>query len=126
MAVNKAGKYTKLTKDTINKLEQVFAMDGPITEACFYANIRTQTYYNWIEKNPAMKIRFDELRNKPMLKARQRIMKGIDESYGNAMDYAKRKKKLEFGDNVDLTSGGQKIESNKIIYQDFKDGTKSK
>ena len=34
--------------------------------------------------------------------------------------------KKDFGKNVDLTSGGQKIESNKIIYQDFKDETKSK
>jgi len=99
---SKRKKFTKFTDETINKLESVFSMDGTIEEACFYADIRTQTYYNWIKENPKLKERFDELRNKPILKARTRVMKGIDESYSNAMDYLKRKKKGEFGDNVDI------------------------
>jgi len=92
----------KLTPETIKKLEEAFAIDASITEACFYANIRTQTYYNWIEQFPEMKARFDELRNKPVLKARQTVVQKIGESYSNAMDYLKRKKKSEFGDSSEL------------------------
>ena len=99
MATNKAGKYTKLTDETIKKLEEVFAIDGTIEEACFYADIRTQTYYNWIKEKPELKVRFDELRNRPVLKARQEVMKGLN-CYSNAMDYLKRKKALEFGDRL--------------------------
>jgi len=99
MATNKAGKYTKLTDETIKKLEEVFAIDGTIEEACFYADIRTQTYYNWIKEKPELKVRFDELRNRPVLKARQEVMKGLN-CYSNAMDYLKRKKIKEFGDRL--------------------------
>ena len=102
---SKRKKFTKLTDKTIKKLEEVFAIDGTIEEACFYADIRTQTYYNWIKEKPELKERFDELRNRPVLKARQEVMKGLN-CYANAMDYLKRKKALEFGDKktVDLTT----------------------
>ena len=109
MAVNKDGKYTKLTDDTIRLLEEAFAIDCPITEACLFADISTPTYYAWIKDNPELEKRFNELRERPFLKARKTIMKGIGENYNNAMDYMKRKKKKEFGDNIDLTSKGEKV-----------------
>lgn len=108
MAINKDGKFTKLTEETIKKLEEAFAMDCSITEACLYANIRTQTYYNWIEKNANLKERFDELRESPFLKARQTIIKNLDNPQ-YAFEYMKRKKRLEFGDNVDHTTQGEKL-----------------
>jgi predicted DNA-binding protein YlxM (UPF0122 family) len=95
MAINENGKYTKLTDDVVNKLEQAISLDATVDEACFYANISKQTYYNWIEKNPKMGERFDQLRQKLTLKARQVVADKIDESYSNAMDYLKRKKRKE-------------------------------
>jgi len=99
----------KLNENTVKKLEEVFAIDGSVEEACYYANITRQTYYNWIKDNPKLKEEFDRLREKPVLKARQAVYKGLN-NYQNSMDYLKRKKKLEFGDNVDVTSGGEKLE----------------
>src|SRR3990167_1785615 len=46
------GRPTKLTDATIQKLKESFALGSSIEEACFYAEIANQTYYNWIEKNP--------------------------------------------------------------------------
>ena len=43
MAVNEEGKYTKLTTETVNKLEEVFALDGTIEEACLFAYISIKT-----------------------------------------------------------------------------------
>lgn len=93
----------KLTPETVKKLEEVFAIDGTVEEACYYADISKQTYYNWIDEFPKMKEQFDRLRNRPILKARQEVIKGLN-NYQNAMDYLKRKKRKEFGDNVDLTT----------------------
>ena len=81
----------KFDEKTVKKLEEVFAIDGSVEEACYYANITRQTYYNWIKDNPKLKEEFDRLRNKPVLKARQEVMKGLN-CYSNAMDYLKRKK----------------------------------
>jgi len=102
MAVNEGGKYTKLTPETVKKLEEVFAIDGTVEEGCFYAEISRQTYYNWIKENPKMNERFDSLRERPVLKARQEVIKGLN-CYANAMDYLKRKKKLEFSERHELT-----------------------
>jgi hypothetical protein len=109
MAVNKDGKFTKKTEDVVKRIEEAYAMDCSIKEVLIYANISKQTLYNWMEEDKEWKERLDELRSTPFLKARKTVIRGIEENYGNAMDYMKRKKKAEFGDNVDLTSGGEKI-----------------
>ena len=68
----------KFTDETIQKLEQVFSIGGSVEEACFFANISKQSYYNWTKDNPELKDRFDALRQKPILKARQEVIKGLD------------------------------------------------
>lgn len=99
----------KQTPETIHKLEEAFAIDATVEEACYYANIAPSTYYLWVSENEELLENFNRLRNKPILLARQTVVKKITESYSNAMDYLKRKKKQEFGDNLDMTSGGDKI-----------------
>ena len=103
--VNEDGKYTKMDDLTVKKLEEAFAIDSSIEEACFYAGITRQTYYNWIDKNEAMKERFDGLRQKPFLKARQTIINNLD-SPKYALAYMERKRPDEFGNraNINLTN----------------------
>lgn len=91
----------KMTPEVIGKLEQAFSIDATIAEACFYADINEETYYRWEKNDPELSKRFKRLRNKPVLKARQRVVKGIDESYSNAMDYLKRKRKDEFSEKTE-------------------------
>lgn len=98
----------KKTPETVKKLEEVFAIDGTVEEACYYADISKQCLYNWFDEDPKFKEKVDRLRNRPVLKARQAVFKGLD-NYQNSMDYLKRKKKLEFGDNIDVTTQGLKI-----------------
>ena len=99
----KVQKKQKFTDAYVKKLEEVFAMDGTVEEACYYANISRTSYYNWIKEKPELEEQFNRLRNKPVLKARQEVMKGLN-CYSNAMDYLKRKKKTEFGDNIEIKS----------------------
>ncbi len=119
------GRPTKLTPETVTKLEEVFAIDGTVEEACFYAEISRNAYYEWIKANPALNDRFEALRQRPFLKARQTIVKALDNPH-DAQWYLTRKKKVEFGDNVDITSGGKPIplfdnvSANNINSQDKK------
>lgn len=107
MAVNEEGKYTKLTPETVNKLEEVFALDGTIEEACLFADISRQTYYNWIKDNKDMEERFDILRQSPFLKARRTIEKSLDNPQ-YAFEYMKRKKKNEFSERQEMTGADGK------------------
>lgn len=91
----KEGRPTKLTDETVKKLEEVFAIDGSVEEACFYADISRQTYYQWIKENPELNDRFQALRERPVLKARQTVVKSLDNP-DNAFKYLERKKKNEF------------------------------
>lgn len=102
------GRPTKLTPETVTKLEEVFALDGTVEEACFYAEISRNAYYEWIKANPALNDRFEALRQRPFLKARQTIVKALDNPH-DAQWYLTRKKRKEFGENVDVTSGGKPI-----------------
>lgn len=96
--VNKGGRPTVMTEAVIAKLEQAFAIDCSVEEACSYAEISRNTFYDYLKINPTFNDRIADLRERPVLAARQRAVKGINETYQNAMDYLKRKKKEEFGD----------------------------
>lgn len=113
MATKKTGKPvgrpSKDTPEVRAKIEEAAALDASVEEIAFYADISRETYYEILKKDPVFSDRIAKLREKPILAARQRVVKGALESYGNAMDYLKRKKRAEFGDNVDHTTGGQPL-----------------
>ena len=98
-----AGRPTIMTEAVIGKLESVFAMDGSIREACYFAGINPDTYFEFMKKNPEYTERFDALRNRPVLLARQTVMKKLTENYSNAMDYLSRKAKKEFSVRQEIT-----------------------
>ena len=98
------GRPLEFTDVVVKKLEEAFSIDASVEEACFYADISRQTYYNNVKEGTPLFDRLTALRQRPVLKARQAVVQKLGESYSNAMDYLKRKKKLEFGDNIDVTS----------------------
>ena len=100
---NKGGRPPEFTEDVVKKLEESFSIDATVEEACFYANISRQCYYDNVKEGSELFDRFKALRERPVLLARQTAVKRIPESYSNAMDYLKRKKKLEFGDSSEVT-----------------------
>lgn len=106
----------EFNQEIVNKLEEIFALDGTVSEACHFAGITRQTYYNHVNKDAPegtlekeLFDRFEGLRNRPVLKARRTVVDKLGESYQNAMDYLKRKRKIEFGDNLDVTSDNKPI-----------------
>jgi len=98
----KAGRPTVMTPEVIRKIEEVAALDGTVEEMAMYAGINPDTIYDHLKKNLKFSDRIKSLRQRPILKARQTVVKGIEHNYNNAMDYLKRKRKSEFGDNVQI------------------------
>lgn len=108
-----------MTPETIKKLEEAFAFDCTIEEACFYADISHETYYNFLEKNPEYVDRFKALRQRPILEARKTIVSSLKTDVHSAYKYLSKKLRNEFGDSMDITSGGNPLKGNYIILKDF-------
>jgi hypothetical protein len=87
--------------DVVRKLEEVFALDGTVEEACLYANISRDTYYRHIKEKPELSDRFEELRQRPVLLARQTVVKSLKDP-NHAFRYLERKRKKEFGANMEV------------------------
>lgn len=86
--------WDNLEKKT--KLEQAFAIGCTDKEACIYAGITPdQLYYYTSTVNPQFQVIKEELKEKPILKARQTIVKGLDQ-VDNARWFLERKAKNEF------------------------------
>ncbi len=96
------GRPTVMTPETIAKLEQVFALGGTDLEAIFYAGISKDALYDYQNKHPDFTERKEALKQTPVLKARQTIVKGLDQD-DNARWFLERKLKAEFASRTELT-----------------------
>lgn len=103
---NKGGRPSKMSEEKIKKLEEAFALDCSIGEACFYADISKVTYHNWVNKNPELLNRFDALREKPVLMARQTVVKSLKDNPDMALKYLERKRKAEFSPRIETELSG--------------------
>lgn len=96
------GRPTVMTDDVLRKLEEVFALGGTDTEACFYADISTTALYEYQEKTPGFTERKASLKERPVLKARQTLVKSLDQPE-HAKWYLERKRKNEFSSRQEIT-----------------------
>jgi len=102
--------------ETVRKLEEAFSIDATVEEACFYADISRQSYYDHVKAKPELFDRFTALRQRPVLKARQTLVKSLDNP-DHAKWYIERKKKAEFSTRSEHTGadGEQLLPSAAII-----------
>jgi len=96
----------KLTPDTVHKLEEAFALDATVGEACFYADISRTTYYEWIKNNPELADKFERLREKPVLLARESVVKALKTDPELSLKYLERKRRSEFATKVENENTG--------------------
>ena len=93
------GRPNKITTIVLNKLEEAFAMGCTDIEACLFANINPRTLYKYQEKHPKFIQRKAELKETPVLKARNTVINSLEDDTGTAKWYLERKRKDEFGPN---------------------------
>lgn len=99
-----AGRPTHMTPEALVKLEQAFAIDATMAEACSYAEIGIDVYTYYREQHPEFAQRVKELRMRPVLKARQTVVNALnDPDY--AFKYLERKRRKEFGNTLALGFG---------------------
>ena len=103
-----AGRPPIITEAVVAKLEQAFAIDCTVAEACSYADISRDAFYDYLKYKPAFSDTIEKLRQRPVLKARQTIVKALDNPE-YAFKYVEKKRRNEFGNAVDVTSGGKPI-----------------
>lgn len=97
------GRPTKRDPLTVKKLEEAFAFDCTVGEACLYAGITPKTYYNWINEDEELLQRFEALRETPILAAREKVVSAIKSDVDTAKWYLERKQKKEFASRTEHT-----------------------
>ena len=99
--IREVGRPIKFSPLVVKKLEEAFSLDASIEEACFYAGISRQTYYNNVKEGDDLFDRFNELRQSPVLIARKTTVKALKDP-DHAHWYLERKRKNEFSTKTSL------------------------
>ncbi len=104
-------------KIVIEKLEQVWAIGGSDKEASFYANIDPSALSRFLKTHLAVSQRKDALKNKPILKARQEVVKGLDNNPEFSLKFLERKLPKEFCLKSKLEHTGDSDEPIKFVME---------
>lgn len=96
-----------MTDEAIRKIEEVAALDGSVAEMAFYANVHVDTVYAHLKENKEFSDRISALRERPVLLARQTVVKSISSDPDMAMKYLERKRRKEFATRVENSHDGE-------------------
>lgn len=101
------GRPTKMTEDVIGKLEKGFAYGFNVSEACDYAGINRDTYYEWLNKKQEFSDRMARAQTDLQRKAKINLAGVINSGdIEQSKYYLERKCKDEFSAKQSLDLGG--------------------
>ncbi len=83
-------------QETITKLEQAWSIGCSDAEAALIADISTASLSRFLTAHPLIAERKEKLKNKPNIKARQEVVKGLDNDKEFSLKYLERKMPEEF------------------------------
>jgi len=118
------GRPTIMTEATIGKLKEGFAQGFSVRNACIWADINQDTYFEYCKKNPNFSEQCKTLQQKPLIKSILVINKALNEGdVGTAKWYAERKAKDEFSLRTEQTGkDGEAIQTeSKVTTQSIQD-----
>lgn len=104
------GRPTKMTEETVKKLEEAFLLGCSDIEACFYAGISKQTLYTYQKDNPEFVDRKASLKANPIFLARRRVVTDIQSDGDLALRFLERKVRDEFSLKTEIDSINKNIE----------------
>ena len=112
---NPNGRPTIMTPETVKKLKEGFAQGFSVDNACIWADISKQTYYNYCDETEGFLDQCKVLQKKPLIKSILVINKALNEGdVSTAKWYAERKAKDEFSLKTETEHTGE-IKS-KVVY----------
>lgn len=77
------GAPTKYTPLVVNKLEAAFNNGFNISEACQYAGISRETYYNWLDIQDGFSDKMAQAQSAPNRKAKEVVITAINDGDAN-------------------------------------------
>jgi len=98
------GRPSKFTPEAITKLKAAFANSFTVEQACYYAGVNKQTYYNWLEKDQRFLDEMEAIRHAPAMKAKQVVVGAIN---GGDIEASKWWLKNKHGDEFGNTGIGE-------------------
>lgn len=99
------GRPTVRNPETDRKIEEAASLGSSIEEIAYHSGIHRATLYRWMQEDEDLKDRIQELQERPILKARQTIVKALDNP-SDAQWYLERKRKKEFAQRTEMTGKG--------------------
>lgn len=122
---SRGGRPTVMTDDVLQKLKLAYSVGSTNAEACAYAEIAESSLYLHLSQNPEFSEKIERWKQKPILKAKFELVKGLEGNPELALKYLERKKKDEFSTRVesDITAKGLQIivssEEDKEMLEDL-------
>lgn len=110
----RTGRPSVMTQEVVRKLEYAFVYNSTVEEACFYAGISRETYYNFCKKFPDFSERISQLRHAPSLVLRKVVLRGAMEDANLAFKYLERKLPQEFGLRASIHHTGDTVDRHSI------------
>lgn len=94
---NQVGRPRAIGEEELRKLEEAFKLGCTNREACFYANVKESTFYDYLKEYPEYSEKIDIWKSYEKIKARMVVHKALDKGDKEmAKWYLERKAKDEF------------------------------
>jgi hypothetical protein len=97
------GRPSVFTNELLDNLEPAFTLGCSDREACLYADASPAALYKYQEKHPEFVERKEDLKESPVLLARESVNRGLKRDPKLAFDYLKARKRDEFADRQEST-----------------------
>jgi len=111
------GRPSLMTPEVIAKLEQAFANAFTDDQACIVVGISKNTLYDYIKINPDFRNRKEELKKRPDIKAKTKVIEAINKGdITSAKWWLERKCKDEFSLKTETQLSGEVTE--RVVYID--------
>lgn len=110
----RTGRPSVMTQEVVRKLESVFVYDCTVEEACLYAGISRNTYYEFVKKYSDFQDRIEVLRNAPYLVARKTLVAAAEHDASLALKLLERKRKMEWSLRTEVAHSGEVADRHSI------------
>ena len=102
---SKWGRPTKFTDDCIRKLQEIFMEDGTVTEACLYAWVSTNQYYERLKVDQSFADKMKQAQTYAFILAKKTLVKSMKSdneavAQKGAVEFLKRRDK-RYADKVE-------------------------
>ena len=105
----KYGRPTVINRQVLSELKMAYSVDSTDKEACNLAGISEKTLYNYQNKNPDFLQQKQAWKAGVVLKAREQLVKSIENDGRLAFKYLERKLPQEFGSHSIRTRHGGEV-----------------